>query len=76
MAFLARKVPQGQHNEQPSSEFGTLLVTVLDAKDLLSGDTKLYATIRVGDKECKTKPIRKTTTPEWLVPHSFVLGSY
>lgn len=47
-----------------SHDPGTLRVTVLDAKDM-PGDSKPYATIRVGDKEFKTKYVAKTGTPEW-----------
>jgi hypothetical protein len=48
-----------------SSEPGTLTVTVVGAKDLASPDWKPYATLRVGDKEQKTKHTGKTSTPEW-----------
>jgi hypothetical protein len=48
-------------------EPGTLQVTVVNAKDLPSGDSKPYATIRVGDKEVKTKHTGKTSNPEWCV---------
>ena len=44
---------------------GTLKVTVLDARDLPVGESKAYASIRVGDKEHKTKHGGKTATPEW-----------
>jgi len=64
------------HENLPSSEPGTLRVTVLDAKDLSSGDTKPYATIRVGDKEYKTKPTHKTTTPEWNETFNFSAGTF
>ncbi|KAJ7275417.1 C2 domain-containing protein [Mycena haematopus] len=64
------------HETLPSPEPGTLRVTVLDAKDLSSGDTKPYATIRVGDKEFKTKPTHKTTTPEWNETFNFAAGSF
>ena len=47
-----------------SSEPGTLRVSVLDAKDLSTSDTKPYVAVRVGDKEQKTKHI-KSSTPEW-----------
>ncbi|KAF8213474.1 C2 domain-containing protein [Mycena galopus ATCC 62051] len=63
------------HETLPSPESGTLRVTVLDAKDLSSGDTKPYATIRVGDKEFKTKPTHKTTTPEWNETFNFAAGT-
>ena len=44
---------------------GTLKVTVLDARNLPIGESKAYANIRVGDKECKTKHGGKTAMPEW-----------
>lgn len=50
-----------------SHEPGTLRVTVLDAKDLATSDIKPYVTVRVGDKEFKTKHSSKTATPEWSV---------
>ncbi|KAJ6501679.1 C2 domain-containing protein [Mycena vitilis] len=59
----------------PPSEPGTLRVTVLDAKDLLTGDSKPYATIRLGDKEYKTKPTHKTATPEWNETFNFAAGT-
>ncbi|KAJ6574724.1 C2 domain-containing protein [Mycena capillaripes] len=59
-----------------SSEPGTLRVTVLDAKDLSSGDCKPYATIRLGDKEYKTKPTHKTATPEWNETFNFSAGTF
>jgi Ca2+-dependent lipid-binding protein len=51
----------------PPQEPGTLRVTVLNAKDLPSSEAKPYATIRVGDKEFKTKHTGKTANPEWCV---------
>ncbi|KAF8168240.1 C2 domain-containing protein [Crassisporium funariophilum] len=48
-----------------SGEPGTLRVTVMDAKDLAHQDIKPYATLRVGDKEFKTKHTHKTSSPEW-----------
>lgn len=51
---------EGEHHDP-----GTLRITVLDAKDLSGGESKAYATIRVGDKEFKTKHVGKTATPEW-----------
>lgn len=63
------------HETLPSSEPGTLRVTVLDAKDLSSSDSKPYATIRVGDKEYKTKPTHKTATPEWNETFNFAASS-
>lgn len=52
-------------NESTSSEPGTLRITVVDAKDLIHSDVKPYATLRVGDKEHKTKHTGKTGSPEW-----------
>ncbi|KAK0198528.1 C2 domain-containing protein [Armillaria mellea] len=57
-------------------EPGTLRVTVLDAKDLPSTDNKPYATIRLGDKEFKTKHAGKTATPEWDETFVFAAGPY
>ncbi|OCH88587.1 tricalbin [Obba rivulosa] len=54
-----------------SSEPGTLRVTVLDAKDLSTSDTKPYVVLRVGDKECKTKSVSKTAAPEWNETFAF-----
>lgn len=48
-------------------EPGTLKVAVMDAKGLTPHDIKPYATVRVGDKEFKTKHVGKTDAPEWLV---------
>lgn len=45
-------------------EAGTLRVTVLDAKDMGSGDLKPYAVLRCGDKEQKTKHV-KGAIAEW-----------
>jgi len=64
------------HEPRASGEPGTLRVTVLDAKDLSSSDSKPYATIRLGDKEFKTKPTPKTATPEWNETFSFVAGTF
>ncbi|KAK0208431.1 C2 domain-containing protein [Desarmillaria ectypa] len=57
-------------------EPGTLRVTVMDAKDLSSTDSKPYATIRLGDKEFKTKHSGKTATPEWDETFTFAAGPY
>ena len=47
-------------------EVGTLRVTVVDGKDLGHSDSiKPYVTVRVGDKEVKTKHTQKSTSPEW-----------
>ena len=43
---------------------GTLRVTILEAKDLSQDEVKPYATVRVGDKEFKTKHV-KSSSPEW-----------
>ena len=51
----------------PPSEPGSLRVVVLTAKGLPGGDMKPYATLRVGDKELKTKHCTKTSMPEWYV---------
>ena len=55
----------------PSTGLGTLRVTVLDAKDLSTSDIKPYVTLRVGDKEFKTKHV-KSSTPEWCVIYPVV----
>jgi len=55
----------------PSSEnitpgtTGTLNLTVVDAKDLSQNDIRPYVTLRVGEKEFKTKHTQKTMSPEW-----------
>lgn len=46
-------------------EPGSLRVTVLNAKDLSHNDVKPYVTLRVGDREVKTKHTQKTHSPEW-----------
>ena len=63
-AFPATNGSPQQANGQLYAEPGTLRVTVLDAKDLSTNDVKPYVTIRVGDKEQKTKHI-KSSTPTW-----------
>lgn len=50
-----------------SMEPGSLKVTVLNAKDLSITDSKAYCSLRLGDKEQKTKHSGKTAAPEWLV---------
>ncbi|KAH7918365.1 tricalbin, partial [Leucogyrophana mollusca] len=60
----------------PPSQPGTLRVTVLDAKDLSSGDIKPYVVLRVGDKEYKTKHVGKTSTPEWNEAFNFAASQY
>jgi Ca2+-dependent lipid-binding protein len=57
-------------DDHANHEPGTLRVTVLDAKDLSPQDAKPYATLRVGDKEFKTKHTGKTSAPEWQVSFS------
>lgn len=52
-------------NGPNSKEPGTLRVTVLDAKDLSMNDSKAYCSLRIGDKEHKTKHANKTASPEW-----------
>jgi len=52
-------------NMPNNKEPGTLRVTVLDAKDLSMTDSKAYCSLRIGDKEHKTKHASKTATPEW-----------
>lgn len=45
---------------------GTLKVTILGAKDFCTSETKAYVTLRVGDKEFKTKHShQKSASPEW-----------
>ncbi|KAJ3513052.1 hypothetical protein NLJ89_g3156 [Agrocybe chaxingu] len=57
--------PSTENINAASTEPGSLRVTVLDVKDFTHTDVKPYATIRVGDKEYKTKHTGKTSTPEW-----------
>jgi len=57
----------GENNVAAAPGPGTLKVVVLDAKDLSQNDVKPYVTLRVGDKEVKTKHTPKTHSPEWLV---------
>ncbi|KAI0080049.1 tricalbin [Panus rudis PR-1116 ss-1] len=56
-----------------SSEPGVVRVTVLNAKDLMPSDVKPYVTIRVGDKEYKTKHV-KGAAPEWNETFTFVVN--
>ncbi|EJD04407.1 tricalbin [Fomitiporia mediterranea MF3/22] len=69
---------QNANGESSSpAEPGTLKVSILHAKDLSApdGDTpKAYVTVRVGEKEHKTKHAGKTTTPEWNEAFSFPAG--
>ena len=75
---IPREIPQAAGNHVPVAaatengqsapgELGTLKVAVMDAKGLIPHDIKPYATVRVGDKEFKTKHTGKTDAPEWLV---------
>ncbi|KII93708.1 hypothetical protein PLICRDRAFT_131763 [Plicaturopsis crispa FD-325 SS-3] len=50
---------------------GTLRVTILDAKDMSTNAVKPYVTVRVGDKEQKTKHSGKTATPQWNEAFNF-----
>ena len=56
-----------ENGQSTPGEPGILRVAVLDAKGLVPHDIKPYTTVRVGDKEFKTKHTGKTDTPEWLV---------
>lgn len=60
-------IDAAENTHASTAEPGTLRVTVLDAKDLSTSESKSYVTIRVGDKEFKTKHTAKTATPEWSV---------
>lgn len=63
--------PSGSVNSLPATnprEPGSLRVTLLDGKDLAASDgdpVKAYVTVRVGDKEHKSKHHAKSHTPEW-----------
>lgn len=52
-------------NNLQSHDPGTLRLVILGAKDLSLQDGKPYATIRIGDKEFRTKHTGKTGSPEW-----------
>ncbi|KAF5356241.1 hypothetical protein D9756_004179 [Leucocoprinus leucothites] len=69
MGGQSEPFPQQTRNfaaDGPSpSQPGTLRVTVLEAKDIAPNETKAYVTLRIGDKEFKTKHSHKTATPEW-----------
>lgn len=67
--------PTENGTSNQSSEPGTLRVTVVDAKDLSTNEVKPYVTIRIGDKEQKTKHI-KSPTPEWLVPQIHIIDQF
>lgn len=67
-AVIVSDVPVSAPNGQSAlGEPGTLRVSVLNAKDLVSHDIKPYTTVRVGDKEFKTKYTGRTDTPVWSV---------
>lgn len=70
--------PSPVENHASTTDPGSLRVTVLGAKDLSTSDSKSYVTIRVGDKEFKTKHTSKTATPEWLVfvPRFLIYNQY
>ncbi|KAF9452575.1 transmembrane protein [Macrolepiota fuliginosa MF-IS2] len=67
MAAQSEPFPQGKLSTEGSpAQPGTLRVTVMDAKDLSTHETKAYVTLRVADKEQKTKhSSHKTAMPEW-----------
>jgi len=54
---------------------GALRVTVLSAKDLCDHESRPYVVLRLGDKECKTRHLGKTMTPEWKESFTFIAGS-
>ncbi|KAF7975752.1 hypothetical protein HWV62_8539 [Athelia sp. TMB] len=61
-------------NGHGNTEPGTLRVTVLNAKDLSISDSKAYCSLRIGDKEYKTKHSGKTAAPEWNESFTFSAG--
>jgi Ca2+-dependent lipid-binding protein len=65
--------PSAENSPPMTHEPGSLRVTVLDAKDLSHHDAKPYVTLRLGDKEIKTKHTAKTDTPQWN--ESFVFAA-
>lgn len=56
-----------QNTDGSSLEPSAVRVSVLSCKDLSQSDVKPYATVRVGDKEYKTKHGQKTSCPEWYM---------
>lgn len=62
---MAAALPSESNGQGPPLP-GTLRVLVIDAKNLSQTDVKPYASIRLGDKEHKTKH-PKSSTPEWFV---------
>ncbi|KAI0706072.1 tricalbin [Cytidiella melzeri] len=72
-AAMPNAIADGNVNGQQASEPGVLRVTIMDAKDLSTTEVKPYVTVRVGDKEQKTKHI-KSQTPEWDETFNFMAG--
>jgi len=73
---LVSDVPvSAQNGQTPAGEPGTLRVSVMDAKGLVPHDIKPYTTVRVGDKESKTKHTARTDTPAWNESFSFAVSS-
>jgi len=62
-----------ENGQSAPGELGTLKVAVMDAKGL-THDIKPYATVRVGDKEFKTKHVGKSDAPEWNESFSFAVS--
>ncbi|KXN83626.1 hypothetical protein AN958_01192 [Leucoagaricus sp. SymC.cos] len=78
MGTQAEAFPQNTQNlsvdGSTAAQPGSLRVTVMDAKDIAPHETKAYVTLRVGDKESKTKHTpHKTALPEWN--ESFVFAA-
>jgi len=73
VAVAAATLPS-ENGQSPPGEPGTLRVAVMDAKGLVPHDIKPYATVRVGDKEFKTKHTGKTDAPEWHETFSFAVS--
>jgi hypothetical protein len=67
----------GSSIEGSTTEAGTLRVTVISGQDISDdGDqVKAYVTVRIGDKEQKTKHAGKTTSPEWSEAFNFTAGA-
>jgi len=76
LAVGAAAFPSANNGSGGNPEPGTLRVTVLDAKDFTIVDVKPYVTLRVADKEVKTKYGGKTTTHEWNESFNFVAGAF
>jgi len=75
-AVIVSDVPVSAQNGQSHlGEPGTLRVSELNAKGLVSHDIKPYTTVRVGDKEFKTKYTGRTDTPAWNESFSFTVSS-